>query len=354
MARTEPQSTLCRTGLGALRALFVITTLAFPRFAHGQEPPTDVTFVVVGHIYPGIDQPEILQAAVRQINALDIDGVFLLGDLVRGDDEGEWKQLRKFLDALNAPWFAVPGNHDISPPEGRQRWATHIGTPLHHHVVLNDHQFILLDSNVRKSNGEIRPELDDDQRAFLTAALENANDYHGNFVMFHHVLWLPNSILTNRFYGETHWKDRVAPLLSGKVDAVFAGDVHSYFHSNADGIPCYAVGWPQTVLLVGGREVPHQQIYHSKPFFLVVRFVDGVVRSEAVAVKLDTASTLLDTARVPEKYPRKPGIDRLKALVRLNLHVALPVIAAGSALAGALAATYLLRRRRPKAEQSEL
>lgn len=55
-----------------------------------------------------------LRAAVEHLNALpqQPDCVLLTGDLVEAGDPAEYAVLRELVDALKAPAFVIPGNHD--------------------------------------------------------------------------------------------------------------------------------------------------------------------------------------------------------------------------------------------------
>ncbi|MHB8997233.1 MAG: metallophosphoesterase family protein [Armatimonadota bacterium] len=84
----------------------------------------DFTFAVIGdpHIGSRDDNDEfcmarsaaepLLEAAVAQINARNVDFTIVIGDI---SNNGKWGQLlraKEILRGLNAPLFAVPGNHD--------------------------------------------------------------------------------------------------------------------------------------------------------------------------------------------------------------------------------------------------
>lgn len=314
--------------------------------ALGQDQSADITFVVVGHIYPGLDRPEILTAAVEQINELSVDGVFLLGDLVRTGDDAEWLQLLDLLAGLNAPWFATPGNHDLASSSDWDRWPQRSGGALQREVVINDYQFILLNSNIRESGGGMSEGIDQAQRAFLADALNEPDTYRGRFVMLHHVLWLPDSKLTNRRYRDTGWRTRITPMLSGKVNAIFAGDAPSHFLTNVNGLRHFAIGWPRTVRPAIGRLTPHEEVFLSKPFFLLVRITQGVDHVEPIAVRCEADSALFDTSRW--ERPERTASLRLKLWFREHLELGLSLVAAVFFASGVLVVVSLRRLRKLK------
>ncbi|MDY0768499.1 MULTISPECIES: phosphodiesterase [Serratia] len=64
--------------------------------------------------YNKVDTLSALQAAVAHLNALRPapDAVVITGDLTDFGRANEYQQVRKVLDRLTRPWFAIPGNHD--------------------------------------------------------------------------------------------------------------------------------------------------------------------------------------------------------------------------------------------------
>lgn len=56
---------------------------------------------------------ERLKRAIRSINGTDVDAVVFVGDLVQSGARGEYDALDRLLSDLEAPFLAVPGNHDL-------------------------------------------------------------------------------------------------------------------------------------------------------------------------------------------------------------------------------------------------
>jgi len=56
---------------------------------------------------------ERLEAAVRALNDRPLDGVLFDGDLVQSGARREFDAFDRIADRLDAPLFAVPGNHDL-------------------------------------------------------------------------------------------------------------------------------------------------------------------------------------------------------------------------------------------------
>lgn len=54
-----------------------------------------------------------LESAVESLNRQDLDGVVFNGDLVQNGARAEYRAFDRIVDDLDAPFFAVPGNHDV-------------------------------------------------------------------------------------------------------------------------------------------------------------------------------------------------------------------------------------------------
>jgi calcineurin-like phosphoesterase family protein len=338
-----------------VRQVIVCTLLALcspSPDASANDPHSDLTFAVMGHVYPSVDRPEILRAAVEQLNTIGVSALFLLGDLVRTGTDDEWDRLESLLVPLQAPWYALPGNHDLATEQSQRNWASRMGNDLHRVVDIEGFRFIMLNTNTPSRSGPPSPSnqgvgLDDNGLAFLRESLNRSNNHNRTFVMMHHPLWLEESNLTNRPYRETHWHDRIAPLLRRNVEAVFAGDVASYFRTTDDGLDLYAVGFPLTDRHLGNRVVGHEQIYRSKPFFLVVRCSADQVRVTPVAVDGDIRSDIFNTNRLGYP-PRNPWtIVGLMAMTLRNIELALSIVATVFFGMG-VGVTLLFRRARRK------
>ena len=69
---------------------------------------SDVHFGRIAH-------PEIVDGLVKEINAENVDLVVVSGDLTQRAFPHQYRGASKMLASFNAPWIAVPGNHDVFP-----------------------------------------------------------------------------------------------------------------------------------------------------------------------------------------------------------------------------------------------
>ncbi|PYF08111.1 3',5'-cyclic AMP phosphodiesterase CpdA [Rhodobacter viridis] len=61
----------------------------------------------------GRTHPELIAPLVAAVQRLAPDLVLLSGDITQRAREAQFRQAQAFLDRIERPWLAVPGNHDI-------------------------------------------------------------------------------------------------------------------------------------------------------------------------------------------------------------------------------------------------
>ncbi|RQG92997.1 metallophosphoesterase [Natrarchaeobius halalkaliphilus] len=62
-----------------------------------------------------------LETAIEDVNARDVDGVVFAGDLTASGAEREFRRFEELVEDLEAPWIAIPGNHDVRSWDGDDR-----------------------------------------------------------------------------------------------------------------------------------------------------------------------------------------------------------------------------------------
>lgn len=68
----------------------------------------------ISDLHFGRSDPELLDPLIRALNAAKPDLVAATGDFTQRARRSQYRDARAFLDRLQAPWLAVPGNHDVS------------------------------------------------------------------------------------------------------------------------------------------------------------------------------------------------------------------------------------------------
>lgn len=81
------------------------------------------------HVSPGNPNESVLAEVVREINGGGFDFVLVPGDLTNQGSEAELDAVKKALDELRIPVYAVPGNHETNwSPTAGQGWIRRWGS----------------------------------------------------------------------------------------------------------------------------------------------------------------------------------------------------------------------------------
>lgn len=112
--------------------------------------------------WEGIDPATRVERVVAAIRGLPdpVDGVLVTGDLSDDGSEESYRQARGLLEALDAPFYVLPGNHD---DRGRLRVAFDLPgegeEPIDYSITLGELRIVLFDSIVPGQDpGAYRPE----------------------------------------------------------------------------------------------------------------------------------------------------------------------------------------------------
>jgi 3',5'-cyclic AMP phosphodiesterase CpdA len=120
------------------------------------------------------DPVAMLAAAVEAVRAVEPnpDAVLVSGDLADHGGDDEYEQVRELLAPLEAPLYALPGNHDDRAALRRQFGVPGADDePVQYAADLGPLRLVVLDST---RAGEDRGELDADRLAWLEATLAAA------------------------------------------------------------------------------------------------------------------------------------------------------------------------------------
>ncbi|MEM9325317.1 MAG: metallophosphoesterase, partial [Bacteroidota bacterium] len=172
----------------------------------------------------GGHRPGIFLKGIQKLNLLQPEFVMSVGDLIEGytEDEvrldAEWTEFMGFIDSLDAPFFYVPGNHDITNKVMEDKWKELFGV-TYYSFVYNDVLFLCLNSedNLRGSG---RGSIDDEQYEWIKKTLEENQEVKWTMVFQHQPMWIQDDPM--------RWPD-VEQLLEGRPHHVFAGHYHRYW-----------------------------------------------------------------------------------------------------------------------------
>lgn len=230
------------------RIILLLITLVFVSFSYAQDQPT-ITIDIPTNQKPfshldwknslsnfqfaivtdrtGGHRPGIFLKGIQKLNLLQPEFVMSVGDLIEGYTEdmdqlnAEWREFNGFIDSLEAPFFYVPGNHDITNKVMSDLWHEMFGVS-YYHFVYNDVLFLCLNSE-DNYRGAGRGTIDDEQYEYIKKVLEENPDVKWTLAFMHQPLWVQED--TKR------WKD-VEKLLADRNHYVFAGHYHRYWKTD--------------------------------------------------------------------------------------------------------------------------
>ena len=176
----------------------------------------------------------VFEDAVNKLNLLQPEFVISVGDLIEGYTEDlnqlnrEWNEFDQFVEALEMPFFYVPGNHDITNQVMANLWTERLG-PTNYHFLYHDVLFIVLNSN---EDGNIH-QITEEQVNWLRDVLADNPAPRWTLVFIHAPLWDRND--------SSLWPD-VEALLEGRPHTAFAGHAHRYVKHQRKGSNYFTLG----------------------------------------------------------------------------------------------------------------
>jgi len=174
----------------------------------------------------GGQRPGIFAKAVGKLNLLQPEFVMSVGDLIEGytEDNGiideQWDDFYTILEPLEAPFFFLPGNHDISNQMMREQWQQRFGRS-YYAFLYHDVLFICMDSN--DGDGVT---LSDKQINYVKEVITQHTDVRWTMLLLHHPIW---------DYQDLSGFQEIEAALDGRDYTVIAGHRHSYMYEERKG-----------------------------------------------------------------------------------------------------------------------
>ncbi len=146
-----------------------------------------------------------------------------VGDLIEGYTEDldelnrQWTEFTGFIDALQFPFFYVPGNHDITNQVMEDLWIEKFGK-TYYSFVYGDVLFLCLNSEDQR-RGAGKGTISDEQYEWVIKQLEANQDVRWTLIFMHQPLWHQQD--TKR------WNE-IENLLASRKHTVFTGHEHRY------------------------------------------------------------------------------------------------------------------------------
>jgi hypothetical protein len=174
----------------------------------------------------------VFEDAVRKLNLLRPEFVMSVGDLIEGytRDEAElkqmWDEFEGIIGKLKAPFFYVPGNHDLSNEIQHRKWAERFGSK-YYHFVYRDVLFLCLNSE------DPQRSMSSEQVEYVRKALEENKGVRWTLAFMHQPLWTYEDRAAQTAQDEkpTGWLEMEKVLQAdGRNYTVFAGHAHYYTH----------------------------------------------------------------------------------------------------------------------------
>lgn len=219
-ASGQPDSTAFESAL-RVDAATAATPWTHLNFAND---PDEFQFAIVSDRTGG-HRDGVFGRAIDRLNRLRPEFVMSVGDLIEGYTEDslavarQWAAFDSLAQPLDMPFFALPGNHDISNAMMRRQWMHRYGAASYT-FTYKGVLFIVMDSN--DGDGVV---ISDRQVSQVKDALAAHADVRWTFVFMHHPLWR---------YEESGF-DEVESALAGRPHTVLAGHTHRYEHDTRSG-----------------------------------------------------------------------------------------------------------------------
>jgi 3',5'-cyclic AMP phosphodiesterase CpdA len=171
----------------------------------------------------GGHREKVFSKAVQQINLLQPEFVMSVGDLIEGYSTkedvvaAEWDQFDGYVKKFQAPFFYVPGNHDLTNEMQTKMWGQRYGK-RYYSFTYEKCLFLCLNSETPPDEmGTIDPE----QREWVKTTLVANRDARWTFVFLHKPIWTAKDLAKNGW-------GAVEEALGGRKYTVFCGHVHRY------------------------------------------------------------------------------------------------------------------------------
>ncbi len=169
----------------------------------------------------GGHRPGIFEKAVHKLNLLQPEFVMSVGDFIEGytkDEkiiEEQWDEFNGFLKSLQAPFFYLPGNHDISNDVMREAWKERFGKS-YYAFLYQDVLFICMDTN--DGDGVT---MSEEQINYFKNVLQENTEVRWTMLFMHHPIW---------DYEDLSGFQDIEALLKERDYSVIAGHRHRYLY----------------------------------------------------------------------------------------------------------------------------
>ncbi|WPP49190.1 PA14 domain-containing protein [Catalinimonas niigatensis] len=247
----------------------------------------------------GGHRPGIFEKAVHKLNLLQPEFVMSVGDFIEGytkDEkiiEEEWNEFNGFIEKLEAPFFYLPGNHDISNEVMREAWKERFGKS-YYAFLYQDVLFICMDTN--DGDGVT---LSEAQISYVKNVLQENTDVRWTMLFMHHPIW---------DYEDLSGFQDIEALLQNRDYSVIAGHRHRYLYEeryDKNYITLGTTGGGSQLRGASFGEFDHvvwvTMTKENGPVIVNVA-LDGIIEKDIVTIQgRALASALLEAADMPSE-----------------------------------------------------
>ena len=173
-----------------------------------------IKFIVIGHLYPIMEKPKIVDKLYSKITSLNPDYIFVLGDSKLNDPE----VIKSWRNKFGPKVFFSPGNNEII--NGNLNKYKEIVGYTEKIIERDDIRFLLGNSNTDAI----------DLKRFINEATFNKS-YKKNILLLHHRIW-DDTLTSAKPYqhDKSYYLKEIFSTLENNIDTIFAGNSkHQYF-----------------------------------------------------------------------------------------------------------------------------
>jgi hypothetical protein len=272
---------------------------------HRAAAAEDFRFVVIGDTRPTFESEDfgVFAGLIPKINARQPALVINLGDLIYGygvrTKGGQWEKYERTIKAFQAPYYQLPGNHDVFSKKARDIYGRRFGK-FYESFDQGGCHFVLLDNCEDQHWGFLGPK----ELAWLKNDLAT-NAAATVFIFAHFPVWEPERVAPKYF---EFWQNTLHPLFrASRVKAVFGGHSHCYGPSREfDGIRYFITGG-------GGAELrPDYRKAGGDYHFLEVTVRNGDFDLRAITRRgelTDAEADIMGGYQFADKHSSRLGLE---------------------------------------------
>ena len=290
--------------------LFTVAANAGENFKHslpaGKKPWTHENFIAGDEkftfvIIPdrtGSERPGVFEQAIKKANMLQPDFIMTVGDLIQGPTHikkqspehlrEQWKELVGFTSKSQAPFFYIPGNHDISinrkgfpraNDDSTMVWKEFAGPNTYYSFIYKDVLFICLNSMEGKDSRVPQVGITDQQVEWAIDVLNKNKNVRWTMLFVHN----PSAWVSREY-------EKLEKALNLRKYTFFAGDWHHYIKFKRDGHDYYVLATAGGVSEMRGVEygefdhVTYVTMTQNGPVIANI-LLDGILSDDVVTAQ---------------------------------------------------------------------